>query len=322
MTAPEAVLLLSFGGPGGPEDVRPFLANVLRGRRASPARVDEVAAHYALFGGVSPLTAVTLSQARGLEARLRARGLALPVRVGMRNWHPYVADTLAELSRGGVRRALGLVSAAGRCHSACGQYAEDVAAARRTLRARGLADVEVVLARDWQAHPGYVAVWAAHVAEAVATLPEDVRGCARLVFTAHSIPQEMADRCMYERSFALLAESVSAMMGTTDFALVYQSRSGRPGDPWLGPDVCDYLREERARGLRAAVLCPIGFVCDHLEVLYDLDHQAGDLCRALGLPMARARTPNDAPAFLDALADAAEAAWRWHARHRALPVVG
>jgi ferrochelatase len=312
----DAVLVIAFGGPQGRGDIRPFLSNVLRGRRVAADRVEEVAHHYELFDGVSPLTELTQRQADQLRASLRARGTALPVYVGMRNWHPYLHDTLASMSRDGVRRAVGFIAAAQRSYSSCTQYRENVAAARAALRTAGLDDVEIVYVDDWHTHPGFIEANADHVCDALATLPADVRPRAQLVFTAHSIPVPMAERFPYQRHLEETARAVAACVGsrmartpegsaaTADrWALVFQSRSGRPEDPWLGPDVCDYLREQKMHGLTAAVLCPIGFLCDHIEVLYDLDIEAAGVCREIGLPMVRAKAVNDHPRFIDAMAD-------------------
>jgi protoporphyrin/coproporphyrin ferrochelatase len=298
----DSVLLISFGGPQGPDDIRPFLANVLRGRRVSPERVEEVAHHYELFGGVSPITAITERQAAGLRARLAAAGHPLPVYVGMRNWHPLLSDTLRAMHGAGARRAIGFIAAAQHSYSSCQQYRENVAAARAELRREGH-DVDVTFVGSWYDHPLFIAGNADHVRAALGRLPLDARAHARLIFTAHSIPTTMAASSRYEQQLGESARLVAAAVGVDDWALVYQSRSGRPGDPWLEPDVCDYLRREHAAGLTAAVLCPIGFVCDHVEVLYDLDREAADVCRELGLPMARAETVNDDPRFLDMMTD-------------------
>ncbi len=298
----DAVLIVSFGGPAGMDEIRPFLANVLRGRRVAPERVEEVAHHYELFGGVSPITELTRRQAAGLRGRLAAAGRPLPVYVGMRNWHPYLADTLRDMHDAGVRRTIGLIAAAQHSYSSCQQYRENVAAARAELRREGK-DVEVTFTGSWFDHPLFVAANAAHVREALARLPEDVRSTARLVCTAHSVPTSMAERSRYREQLATSARLVARETGIDDWALVYQSRSGRPEDPWLGPDVGDYLREARAGGLAAAVVCPIGFVCDHIEVLYDLDREAAAVAAEVGLPMARAEAVNDDPLFLDMMAD-------------------
>lgn len=323
MTHPfDAVLVIAFGGPQGPADVRPFLANVLRGRRVAPERVEEVAHHYELFGGVSPLTELTKRQAGLLRERLREQGWPLPVYLGMRNWDPYLTDTLAQMSRDGVRRAVGFIAAAQRSYSSCTQYRENVDAARASLSEAGLPDVQVTYVGDWHTHPGFVDANAAHIAEAQTTLPADVRGSARIVFTAHSIPTSMAERSLYRRHLEESSAAIAGRLGTTDFALVYQSRSGRPEDPWLAPDVCDYLREEHGKGLAAAVLCPVGFLCDHVEVLYDLDVEAASVCREIGLPMARARAVNDDPRFVDTMADSVVQTVRRYEHARPLQIVG
>jgi ferrochelatase len=314
----DAVLIISFGGPQGPQDIRPFLANVLRGRRVSAERVEDVAHHYELFGGVSPITELTRRQAAGLQTRLAASGHPLPVYIGMRNWHPFLADTLREMHVAGARRAIGFIAAAQHSYSSCQQYRENVAEARAELRGAGI-DVDVTFVDSWFDHPLFVAANAAHVRAAVQRLPEEVRASARLVFTAHSIPTSMAERSRYREQLEESARLVAREADRGEWVLVYQSRSGRPEDPWLEPDVCDYLRRERGRGLNAAVLCPIGFVCDHIEVLYDLDREAADVCRAVGLPMARAEAVNDDPLFLDMMADVVMRTLRRYERGRPLP---
>jgi ferrochelatase len=322
----DAVLLIAFGGPHGPQDVRPFLANVLRGRRVAPERVEEVAHHYEHFGGVSPLTELTRAQADGLGKRLRAAGLDLPVFVGMRNWHPFLADTVAAMSRAGSRRAIGFIAAAHRSYSGCLQYRENVREARATLAEKGLPDIEIVYVGDWHTHAGYIEASAQEAERAVRSLPDSVRSRATLVFTAHSIPGSMAARYPYEEQYQatarLIADSVRAR---TSLALphvaVYQSRSGRPEDPWLGPDICDFLRQQKDAGtLEAAVIVPAGFICDHVEVLYDLDTEAAAVCREIGLPMVRARAVNDHPAFLDMMADVVQETVRRYAGARPLPL--
>jgi ferrochelatase len=316
----DSVLIVSFGGPHGLADIRPFLANVLRGRRVSPERVEEVARHYELFGGVSPITEITRRQAMGLSERLVARGHALPVFVGMRNWHPLLADTLREMHTAGLRHAVGFIAAAQHSYSSCQQYRENVLAARAELREQGH-DVDITFAGSWFDHPLWIAANAAHVREAIARLPESLRREARLVFTAHSIPMTMAEQSRYREQLETSSRLVAHEAGVSDWALVYQSRSGRPGDPWLEPDVCDYLRLARGEGLGAAVLCPIGFVCDHVEVLYDLDREAAAVCQEVGLAMTRAEAVNDDPRFLDMMADVVMATIRRHESGRPLPLV-
>ena len=315
----DAVLIVSFGGPQGPQDIRPFLANVLRGRRVAPERVEEVAHHYELFGGVSPITELTRRQAEGLAARLAAAGCPLPVFVGMRNWHPFLADTLREMRDSGVRRALGFIAAAQHSYSSCEQYRENVAAARAELRGSG-DDIDVTFTGSWFDHPLFIAANARHVRDALERIPITLRAGARLVCTAHSVPVSMAERSRYREQLQETARLVAEEAGMSEWALVYQSRSGRPQDPWLEPDVCDYLRDERRKGLAAVVIAPIGFVCDHIEVLYDLDREAGQVCVDIGLPMARAAAVNDDPVFVDMMADVVMKTVRQYASGRPLPV--
>ena len=299
----DAVLLISFGGPQGPDDVRPFLANVLRGRPVPSARVEEVVRHYELFGGVSPLTELTRRQAAGLRQRLERDAPALPVYVGMRNWHPFLTDTLREMAHAGVRRAVGFILAAHRSYSSCEQYRRNVTVARRELGIEGVGDVSVTYVGDWHTHDGFIDACAARTNTVRQTLPETLRDRARVVFTAHSIPLSAAADSRYQQQLLESARLIASRLGVTDWALVFQSRSGRPQDPWLEPDICDYLRAERRGGLDAVVVCPLGFVADHVEVLYDLDHEAAAVCEELGITMRRAAAVNDDPRFLDLMAD-------------------
>lgn len=317
----DAVLLISFGGPLGPADISPFLRNVLRGRRIPPDRIEAVVHHYELFDGVSPITDLTFRQARGLEARLAERGLPLPVHVGMRNWHPFLDDALRALGAAGHRRVVGFPTAAYRCYSSCGQYKQNVLQAREVLRAEGAPDVEVTYVGDWFEHPRYLEAVAARVADAAATLAPAERARARLIFTAHSIPMLTDEWERYERQLRTSARLAAGHLGWDDWALVYQSRSGRPEDPWLEPDINDYLRDAHRGGLAAAVVCPIGFISDHIEVLFDLDVEAAQTARDLGLAFARAASVNDHPLFIDAMADIVEATWTRYARGRPIPLV-
>ena len=317
----DAVLVVAFGGPRGMPDVRPFLANVLRGRRVSPARIEEVVGHYEHFGGVSPLADITMKQARGLVERLAPYGIDLPVYVGMRNWHPLLADTLRAMASDGVRRAIGFVLAPHRSFSSCTQYRENVAEARAHVVAGGLPDVAVTYVGDWHTHPKFIEANRRHVCVALERLPERAQTGARLVFTAHSLPTGMPGAAMYQRQLNESARLIAAASGCSDWALAFQSRSGRPEDPWLGPDICEYLRNIAAT-VTAVVLVPIGFVCDHVEVLYDLDHEAATVCRELGLPMARAETVNDDPLFLDMEAEVVMKVINTYRSGRPLPIVG
>jgi ferrochelatase len=244
-----------------------------------------------------------MKQAEGLRVRLADRGHPLPVYVGMRNWHPYLVDTLRTMHADGVRRAVGFIMAAQHSYSSCQQYRENVTAARDVLRHEGAADIEITYVHSWFDHPLFIAANVAHVRAARARLPQALQADARLICTAHSIPVSMAERSRYEAQLSTSARRVAGESGMDEWVLVYQSRSGRPEDPWLEPDVCAYLRRERAEGLAAAVLCPIGFVCDHIEVLYDLDREAAGVAREIGLSMTRAEAVNDDPIFIDMMTD-------------------
>ena len=288
--------------------MRPFLANVVRGRRISPERLEEVAHHYQLFGGVSPLTALTNAQATGLSERLRAGGLELPVYVGMRNWHPFLAETVTQMSRAGIRRVIGFIAAPHRSYSSCTQYRENVRDASTVLRQSGLADIEVTYVDDWYLHPGFIEASVARVLAALEDVPADLRPGTEVAFTAHSIPSSMAVRYPYQRQYEATASAIAdRARRITGLALphsaVYQSRSGRPEDPWLGPDIADHLRQRRAEGVETAIVYPAGFLCDHIEVLYDLDTEAAAISQEIGLRMVRAGTVNDHPAFLGMMAD-------------------
>jgi ferrochelatase len=280
-----------------------------------------VAHHYEMFGGVSPITELTKRQADGLRQRLEAAGRPLPVYVGMRNWHPLLNDTLEEMWRAGARRAVGFITSAHHSYSSCQQYRENVAGARAALRAGTGGDIDVTYVPSWFDHPHFIEANARHVRAALERLPRDVRDEAQLIFTAHSIPLPMAQSSLYREQLLVSARGVAKGAGLADWTLVYQSRSGRPGDPWLEPDVCDYLRRARANGTQAAVLCPIGFVCDHIEVLYDLDHEAASVCAEIGLPMVRAEAVNDDPLYLDMMADMVLRTLARYERGRPLPIV-
>jgi protoporphyrin/coproporphyrin ferrochelatase len=320
----DAVLLISFGGPQGPADIRPFLQNVLRGRRVPPERIEAVAHHYELFGGVSPLTNLTERQAEALRERLAARDLPLPIYIGMRNWRPLLGDTLRAMRRDGVTRAIGLIAAAHRSYSSCTQYRHNVIEARSTAaREAGAFDAtpEIVYTDGWHLHEGFIEANADRIEVARATLSPAVRDRARIIFTAHSIPTSMAHAAMYQQQLRESAAAVAARLKTDDWTLVYQSRSGRPQDPWLEPDVNDYLRGARDEGVTAVIVSPIGFICDHIEVLFDLDIEAKQTCEELGMVMARAISVNDHPRFIDALADAVIATVERYRRGRPLTLV-
>ncbi len=215
---------------------------------------------------------------------------------------------------------IGVVLAAHRSYSSCTQYRQNVVDARAEAVAAGLPDVSITYVGDWHTHPKFIEVNARHVRSALDRLPGDVRDAARVVFTAHSVPSAMSGAARYQEQIAQSARLVANVAGVEDWAVVFQSRSGRPDDPWLGPDICEYLREA-ARTVPAVVLAPIGFVCDHIEVLYDLDHEAAEVCREAGLPMVRAETVNDDPLFLDMAADVVLDVWNQYRAGQPLPIV-
>jgi ferrochelatase len=272
----DSVLLISFGGPQGRDDIRPFLANVLRGRRVSPERVEEVAHHYELFAGVSPITELTRRQAEGLRVRLAVAGRPLPVYVGMRNWHPLLADTLRTMHADGVRRTIGFIAAAHHSYSSCQQYRENVAAAQRELEAAG-GHVDITFAGSWYDHPLFIDANAAHVNAARQRLPTAVRDAARLVFTAHSIPTPMAEVSLYREQLQSSARLIAEKARVSDWTVVYQSRSGRPQDPWLEPDVCDTFAARRIRPARGHSVVP-SVLSAITSRCCDLDREARGSC--------------------------------------------
>jgi protoporphyrin/coproporphyrin ferrochelatase len=296
----DAVLMIAFGGPERMDEVRPFLARVLAGRPVPPERLEEVVHHYELIGGRSPLNEITRRQAQALQAALASSGCTLPVAIGMRNSAPFIVDTLRELQARGRRRVLGVIMAAHESEASHGRYREAVLSAQREL---GGGAPEVQYSAGFHDHPGFIAANVEHARAAILQLPEAVRAAAPLVFTAHSIPNAIAERSPYVQQIARSAALVAAEIGAGgDPLIAYQSRSGSPRDPWLEPDINALIRSQAAQGTSALALCPIGFVCDHVEVLYDLDVEAAQTARTAGVTLARAQSVNDHPAFIAALA--------------------
>lgn len=292
----DALLLVSFGGPDQPADVIPFLENVLRGRNVPAERMREVAEHYYHFGGRSPLNEQNLALIAAIKARLAAAGPNLPIYWGNRNWHPLLADTLGQMADDGVRRALALVTSAYASYSGCRQYLENIAAAQAAVGPRA---PRVEKLRVFYNHPLFIEATADRVRAALDQVSPDRRPAARLIFTAHSIPQVMADYCRYQAQLAETCRLVATEVGADDWRLVYQSRSGPPSQPWLGPDILDELRAQRAQASCDVVVAPIGFLSDHLEVLYDLDTEARQLSDELGLNLVRAATVGTHAKFVE-----------------------
>jgi ferrochelatase len=294
----EAILLVSFGGPEGREDVIPFLENVLRGRNVPRERMLEVAEHYYHFGGRSPIN----DHCRALILALQAE-VSLPVYWGNRNWYPMLGGTVRQMAADGIRRALAIATSAYSSYSGCRQYIENIEAARAAV---GEAAPVIEKLPPFWGHEGFVEANADRLAEALAKIPDDRREEARVVFTAHSIPLSMASRCGYEEQLLETAKRVSTRAGHAEWDLVWQSRSGPPSQPWLEPDILDHLRALAANGVKDVVVAPIGFLSDHMEVLYDLDHEAAALAAELGLNYVRAGTAGTHPAVIRMLKELVE----------------
>jgi protoporphyrin/coproporphyrin ferrochelatase len=296
----DAVMLIAFGGPTAPDEIRPFLANVARGRRIPAERIEEVARHYErLPGGRSPLNDLTRAQASALGEALARRGRPMTVLTGMRNWRPYLHEALAALAARGARRCLGVIMSPLRCEASWDRYQRDIAEARTRVPDAP----EIVFAPPWSRGPGFIEALADRAEAALRALPADGRRWTPMIFTAHSIPVEMADASPYVEDFTAIARAVAARVGHARWSLAYQSRSGRPEDPWLEPDVDTVVRSLAGDGERDAVVVPAGFVCDHVEVLHDLDVEAVAHARAHGLTLHRAATVGEHPAFIEGLAD-------------------
>jgi ferrochelatase len=292
----DAILVVSFGGPESREDVIPFLENVLRGRNVPRERMLAVAEHYYHFDGKSPINQQTRDLISALKSELTQHGAKLPVYWGNRNWHPLLADTLRQMKHDGIRRALAFVTSAYSSYSGCRQYREDIARAQGEV---GPEAPQIDKLRAFFNHPGFIDATEARLREALAEVPVSEQQNIQMVYTAHSIPLSMANTSDYVRQLQEVRKLVSGRLGVSNHALVYQSRSGAPGQPWLEPDVLDYLREVKERNLASAVvLAPISFVSDHMEVLYDLDIEAQQLCDSLSLPMVRAKTVGVHPNFV------------------------
>jgi ferrochelatase len=305
MSAParRGVLVIAFGGPHKSEDIRPFLRHVLSGRPVPEERFESVVHHYEVLGGRSPITEHTERQARALESALSERGHDCDVRVGMRHWTPWLKDTLAAFARDGHEEVLGLIMAAQETEASLSRYQQAIEAARQEL---GSAP-RVRYVTGWGLSEALIEAQACQLARALATLSGEARKDVRVLFSAHSIPAPMAAESPYVAQLEETARRVAEKLALERYRLVYQSRSGNPRDPWLSPDVLDALREEAARGARDAVVAPIGFVCDHVEVLYDLDIEARQVAAELGLNFVRAATLSAHPSFIRALSDAVSA---------------
>lgn len=294
-TGYDAVLVVSFGGPEGMADVMPFLENVLRGRPIPRERMLAVAHHYEMFGGVSPLNAQNRALIAALRAELDSQGPDLPIYWGNRNWHPLLTDTLRQMANDGIQKALAFFTSAYSSYSSCRQYREDI---QRAQAAVGANAPQVDKLRVFYNHPGFIQPNIEQVSTALNQLPETQRASAMLVFTAHSIPMSMAQHSDYEAQLRETCGLVAAGVGHTAWQLVYQSRSGAPHQPWLEPDICLYLKDLQAQGVKDVIVAPIGFISDHMEVVYDLDTEARQVAEQIGLTLIRAKTVGTHPAFI------------------------
>lgn len=300
MNRPEydGILYLSFGGPEGPDEVMPFLRNVVRGRDIPDERLQGVAEHYMHFGGVSPINGQNREVIAALEQELATNQIDLPVYFGNRNWHPMLSDTLTKMGEDGVRRALAVVTSAFSSYSGCRQYRENITVAQELI---GDNHPDIDKLRVFYNHPLFVQAMADQIQVALDSLSVAMAE-TKLVFTAHSIPNSMADGCAYESQLRESARLIADQLGWSNWSLCYQSRSGPPTQPWLEPDVCDFLNEVAESGEdKAVVLSPLGFLTDHMEVLFDLDIEANDVCAAKSLPMARAKTVGAHPSYIKML---------------------
>jgi ferrochelatase len=301
----DAFLLVSFGGPEGREDVMPFLRNVTAGRQVPASRLADVAEHYYLFDGISPINSQCRQLLAAIEKDFAATGIDLPLYWGNRNWQPYLADTVQAMADAGVRRAIAFVTSGYSSFSSCRQYLDDIDRARAQVGPRA---PRIDKIPPYYGQPAFIAAFASAAASALATLPAAVAADADLVFAAHSVPESMAAASgpagrAYPAQLARVAGLVAASLRRTRWQLAYSSRSGPPAQPWLGPDVGDALTELASAGSAGVVLVPIGFVSDHMEVIFDLDVQARQAADRLGLPVARAATPGTDPGFVAMISD-------------------
>ena len=296
----DAVLLLAFGGPNSPQEIRPFLERVLQGVHVSPTRMDEVAHHYEAVGGRSPLTELTLKQARALENELRKQGQALPVYVGLRHSQPFIHEAFGQMAANGVKHALGFILSAHRTEASWDRYQNSVAAAQREL---GGNYPKIDYCPGWHSQPLFIQAWAELIGMELGKISPARRGSATVVFTAHSVPAAMAAGSRYVEQIHETARLIAAQLRHDRWCVAYQSRSGNPREPWLEPDILSVIRVVKDQGAEEAVIAPIGFVCDHVEVLYDLDIEARKVADGLGLRFYRARCVNDHPLFIRMMCD-------------------
>ena len=296
----DAILLIAFGGPTSPEEIRPFLARVTKGIAIPPERLEEVAHHYEAVGGKSPLNEITFRQAAALRNFLAQRGSTRSVYVGLRNSQPFLVDTLKQMHEDGVQRALGFILSSHRTEASWERYQKNIADARAELANQA---PKVDYAGGWHDHPLFIQTWAESVAKELARAGAGERETIPIVFTAHSLPAAMAARSPYIEQLQTSARLIVEKLARAEWSIAYQSRSGKPTDVWLEPDIADVIRAQAARGARQLIVAPIGFVSDHVEVLYDLDIEAKKIAQEQDVGLLRAGCPNDHPTFIRMIAD-------------------
>ncbi len=300
----DAILFVSFGGPEGPEDVMPFLENVLRGKNVPRERMLEVAEHYQHFGGVSPINAQCRALIEAVHHECLSRGIELPIFWGNRNWAPMLPDTLRTMSGQGIQRAIAFFTSMFSCYSGCRQYRENIAAAMAEVGEKAPLVEKVRMGFN---HPGFITAQRDCLLEALAKIPESARAQTKVLFCAHSIPKTMADNSRYQEQLLEAARLVCEAAGHGPWELVFQSRSGPPQQPWLEPDVCDRIEQlSQAGSVGHLIVQPIGFISDHMEVLYDLDAEAADMCAEHGIHFVRAASVGTHPAFVTMVVDLIE----------------
>jgi ferrochelatase len=303
----QAVLLIAFGGPTSPEEIRPFLSRVTKGSRIPPERLESVVHHYEAVGGKSPLNEITFRQAEALQQVLNESGHALPVYVGMRNSQPFFRDTLKKMFDDGIRSSLGFILSSHQSEASWERYQDNVAAARAEI---GEQAPSVDYCAGWHNHPRLIQFWTENIEASFAKLASEQRQSTPLIFTAHSLPVAMAARSPYVQQLEETARLIAGELDHDRWSLAYQSRSGGPSDPWLEPDIGAAIRKVASEGLNEVVVAPIGFVCDHVEVLYDLDIEASKLAEDLNVRFIRASCPNDHPTFVQMIGDVVEGSIR------------
>ena len=300
----DAFLLISFGGPEGMSDVMPFLQNVLRGKNVPEQRMLAVAHHYELFGGVSPINEQNRQLITALQPKIELAGPKLPIYWGNRNWHPLLTDTVQQMASDGIKKAIAFVTAAYSSYSSCRQYLENIEQARLAI---GDTAPQIDKIRPFYNHPGFITANANQLTIALNSLSPECRQKAKIIFTAHSIPLSMADGCLYAQQLNETSQLVIAQAKINNqWQLAYQSRSGPPSQPWLEPDINDCIKQLAQEGIKDIVIAPIGFVSDHMEIIYDLDTEAKKLCETLQVNYARAKTVGCHPKFIEMICELVE----------------